>query len=495
MSSKDSEGSVPSDSELVSLGDGEPRRRRRRRGTDVSPTGSSALVVPGTDDQEGKKIQTGLSFAKPAEQFPDWNEILAAVRQRFVEITTDANAEKNAADKLKDQEPYMELVRRVLSENPQWRVGPADLGRLIRLLRAYQFGYGALEDYMELDGLEEIYFNSPDEGFYIVHGQKRKFKDQIFRDRAEMVEFVQRVANANNLQVNASQPNLDAQLDDGSRLNTTLDPIAYGSPDIVIRKHRDIPFTIEQLIDNGMITRELADDINIWMNSRFNVVVSGSTGSGKTSLLNTLGNSFLPKDDRVLILETNKELQFATEDTKYFQTLQDATRESGELDITIRDLVRYALRKRPDRIVVGEIRGQEAYHALRAWSTGHDGSLCTLHADSAPGALQQLEMMARSAGELDNESLRQLISQSVDIVIQVDRKRGGAKRAVREVIQVLHPYKFDYFDDAITAQVEQLRETKQLRKLSPEVWILPIYREVGGRLRKVNSIIPLAGRG
>lgn len=471
-----------------------PRQRRRRQTASqaLAPQqGGGALVTQREASEAQSRIAAGHSFQRPWEEFKYWQHILAEVQKAFIERS---RLSADGAQRLREPKAYTEFVAELVDAHPEWEVQPLDRQRLVELLRAYQFGYGPLEDYMRMDGLEEIYFNSPEEGFYIVSGVKHRIADRIFRDRTDMIHFLQRVAHENGLEINHSKPNLDATLRDGSRLNATLEPIAYGAPDFVIRKHREIPFTIEGLIQAGTITAELANDLKQWLRSGLNIVISGGTASGKTSLMNTIGNYCIPRDDRVLVLENRKELQIQTEDTKYFQTREDATREGGEKDITMKDLIRFCLRKRPDRIIVGEVRGVEAYYALAAWNSGHDGSMCTVHANSAPAAIAKLEQLAASAGELNAEAIRSMLAEAVDIIVQVDRVRGSAQRRVREVIQVLHPFKHNHLDPQVVQRREELLRAKQIRPLRGEIEILPLYMRQGNGLVKVNEPLPVEGK-
>lgn len=471
-----------------------PRPRRRRHATQqatqaLAPQQGGALITQQEAAEAQSRIAVGHSFQRPWEEFPHWQAILGTVQTAFVE-RSKVNSQE--ADRLREPKAYIEFVAEIVDAHPEWDVQPLDRARLTELLRAYQFGYGPLEDYMRMDGLEEIYFNSPNEGFYIVHGVKHRITDQIFRDETHMVHFLRQVAHENSLEINRSKPNLDATLRDGSRLNATLEPIAYGGPDFVIRKHREIPFTIEDLIESGTLTLELADDLRRWIRSGMNIVISGGTASGKTTLMNTIGNYCIPRDDRILVLENRKELQIQTEDTKYFQTREDATREAGDKDITMKDLIRFCLRKRPDRIIVGEVRGVEAYYALRAWNSGHDGSMCTMHANSAPTAIKQLETYCASAGEMSVAAIRSMIADSVDIIVQISRKSG--KRRVREVIQVLHEFKHEHLNPEVVERRNQLIQAGQIRALNDEIQVLPLYVQRGNELVKLNELLPVEGK-
>lgn len=456
--------------------------RRRQAGE------GEEIIRHGVDDQA---IGSGTTFAHPDQEFPRWKEIEAAVKAEFVARSRDPGG----ASSIREEEAFYMLVNGIVAQNfPEVR--PVDIPRLVELLRAYLFGYGALEDYMAIPGLEELYFNRYDEGFYIAGGQKSKITDQIFSGADDMIAFLNRVANENGLEINLQKPILDAALNDGSRLNASIEPIAVDGADFIIRKHRNIPFTLEDIVSSGMVTPELVDDLRGWVQGGCNLVVSGGTASGKTSLLNTIGKSFIPPSDRVLVLENRKELQIQTEDCKYFQTREDPTRPgSGDSDITLDVLIRATLRKRPKRIIVGEVRGSEAYDALEAWNTGHEGSLCTIHANSAPEAVTRLESLASRSGQLDPVGVRRLIASSVDVILQINLDDASGRRAVVEVVQVIHPFKFAYSDKVAKQRWDALIKKGALRQMRDELYVLPLYEWVSGKLQKVESFFPIAGRG
>lgn len=478
-----------------------PKRRRKRTSETLVPATEPndrstvpqdrQVAVWGEDGQEG--ILEGEKLPHPRDEFDHWDAILDAVHEEFI---TRSRLNPGGPEAVKEEETYYGLVNDVVIEqHSEWGIKPIELSRLVELLRQYQFGYGALEPYMILPGLEELYFNRYDQGFYIVDGQKHRITEAVFTSQKELAKFVDRVALENELEINLQSPALDATLKDGSRLNATIEPLAVDGPDFVIRKHRDIPFTVEQLLAGGTISEELAEDLERWVKGGLNIVVSGGTSSGKTSLLNTIGNAFIPSDDRVLVLENRKELQIQTEDTKYFQTREDASRDSNDAsDITIQDLIRYTLRKRPDRIIVGEVRGREAYYALVSWNSGHDGSFCTVHANSAGGAIKKLEMLARGAGELDQEGIRALIADAVDIVIQVRRVPHSARREIVEVAEVLHSDKYDVYNEKTQKKVEKMLEDGTIRQQRGDVWLLPLYRRSDGQLKRMRDALPLEGK-
>jgi len=439
-------------------------------------------------------IRIGRRFANPQSEFPQFSEILALVQERFVTLTS--NGTKKAAE-LKKEDAYFALTGESIKGH--YQVQPVDMARLVDLLRAYQFGYGALEDYMRIPDIEEIYYNRWDQGFFIVAGEKRKIDQVVFKDNEDLVNFVRKIATENDVTINTKNPNVDATLSDGSRLNSTLEPLAVDGADFVIRRHRDIPFTVESLIERETMTAELAAEIGEWINTGLNIIVCGGTGSGKTSLLNTLGNTYIPRDDRLLIVENRKELQIETEDYKYFQTREEATKPNPETDISMRHMIKQTLRKRPDRIFIGEVRGGEAFDALTAWNSGEEGSMCTIHANSAWECISKLEQLCGFSDARPSEnSVRSLISEAVDIVIHLSREKRGSRRRIMEVIQVLHPRKHDYLDPATAEWVAQLRASGHIqpqREGANDILIAPLWiRARDGELTKVMDRVKLRGR-
>lgn len=476
----------------------QPRRRKKAsspivHGDSISTSSAPAPTNPGKElviPEEEDSISSGQKFARPEETFPAWLEILETSRESFLQASAQIGPEA-----AKQSQYYNQMINKLVSQHPEWNVSQINMGSLIQLLRAYKFGYGPIEDYMRIPNVEEVYFNSYDNGFYIAEGKKHKIEDKIFNSEQDIINFVSRIANENNLEINLQKPILDAKLTDGSRLNAIIAPIAVSGADFTIRKHSNIPFTVEDFIRNGVFPKELAEDIKNWTRSDLNVIVSGGTASGKTTLLNVIGNYCIPSSDRVLILENSKELQIETEDTEYLETRVDPTNPEAEGNIYLSALVRAALRKRPDRIIVGEIRDSEAYEALKAWNSGHGGSFCTLHADSARAAISKLEQLVGEKGILDNQGVRLLISDAVDIIVQISRFKGTSQRKIVEVVQILHPQKHKDTPE-IKELIKKLSESGQLRRYQDQLYYLPLYRlNRENQLQKVNNLIPLENKG
>lgn len=459
-----------------------PVRRRRKK-----KEGRRDVISSDQARREQKAaIREFGDMDDPRKEFQRWPEILRDAQEKFIERSKMLGS----SEEVKSEEAFYSMVNQIVTEKyPEIR--QIELPRLTELLRSNLFGYGVLEEYMRIDNLEELYFNRFDQGFFIAGGRKYRISDTVFYSSEDMRAFLDRVATENGLELNLQKPILDAALADGSRINASIEPIAVDGADFIIRKHRDIPFTLESMIENGVLGPELADDLRIWVQSGLNVIVSGGTASGKTSFLNTIGKTFIPSSDRVLVLENRKELQLETEDCKYFQTREDPT-VPGERDITLEVLVRATLRKRPQRIIIGEVRGPEAYYALEAWNTGHEGSLCTVHSNSAVEAIARLESLASRAGQIDSVGIRRLLAGAVDIVIQLQMDPASGKRVVREVLQVLHPFKCDPSVD-----MQELAESDNWQEIRDEISSLYLYRSFapGQPAERVEKIVPIVGRG
>lgn len=468
--------------------DNKPIRRRRR--SSVVQSGSD--IVSADNQEDLATIDTHQQVKDPRDDFTRWPDILRDVQAQFIE----QSRLQGESDLVREEEFFYNMAQRVISEKyPE--VQPIEMPKLVQLLRSNLFGYGVLEGYMQIPDLEELYFNRFDEGFFIAAGKKHRIQERVFYSAQDMISFLDRVANENGLELNLQKPILDAALADGSRINASIEPIAVDGADFIIRKHRNIPFTLEDMIRGGVLTEELAGDLALWVREGMNIIVSGGTASGKTSLLNTIGKSFIPPTDRVIVLENRKELQLATEDCKYFQTREDATNPGQKSnEITLEVLVRATLRKRPQRIIVGEVRGPEAYYALEAWTTGHEGSLCTIHSNSAVEALSRLESLAARSGQVDSSGVRSLIASAVDIVVQLQAEEGGSRR-VREVIQVLHPYKYRQDDEDLQKRIQALKEGPYWQDVRQEISALQLYTSSSRRepAYKTNEIIPIIGRG
>lgn len=294
-------------------------------------------------------------------------------------------------------------------------------------------GFGLLDSIISDDTVTEIMVNGPENIFIEQNG--RLFKtDRKFESRRRLEDVIQRIVGLAGREVNQANPICDTRLPDGSRVNVVLPPVALCGPTITIRKFSKTPMTIEKLIEYGSITREIADRLQLLVKAKYNIFISGGTGSGKTTFLNALSN-YIPKDERVITIEDSAELQITGIENLVSLETRNAN-VSGAGQITIRDLIKSSLRMRPERIVVGEVRGGEALDMLQAMNTGHDGSLSTGHANSTEDMLSRLEtMVLQGASGLPIQAVRQQIASSVDIIIHLSRLRDKSRKTM-EVTEV-----------------------------------------------------------
>lgn len=295
-------------------------------------------------------------------------------------------------------------------------------------------GFGLLDSIIKDDTITEVMINGPDNIFIEQNGQLRKLSKQ-FESQRRLEDVIQRIVGLAGREVNQANPICDTRLPDGSRVNVVLPPIALCGPTVTIRKFSKEPMTIEKLIRYGSITQEIAENLELLVKAKYNIFISGGTGSGKTTFLNALSN-YIPKDERVITIEDSAELQIVgVENLVRLETRNANT--SGTGQITIRDLIKSSLRMRPERIVVGEVRGGEALDMLQAMNTGHDGSLSTGHANSTEDMLSRLETMVLQGAEgLPLEAIRQQIASAVDIIIHLSRMRDKSRKTM-EITEVV----------------------------------------------------------
>ena len=297
-------------------------------------------------------------------------------------------------------------------------------------------GFGLLDSIISDDSITEVMINGPEKIFIEKKGRLTRL-DKKFESQRKLEDVIQRIVGLAGREVNQANPICDTRLPDGSRVNVVLPPIALCGPTITIRKFSKEPMTINKLIEYGSITQEIADKLELLVKAKYNIFISGGTGSGKTTFLNALSN-FIPKDERIITIEDSAELQITGIDNLVSLETRNANA-SGAGQITIRDLIKSSLRMRPERIIVGECRGGEALDMLQAMNTGHDGSLSTGHANSTEDMLSRLEtMVLQGADGLPIEAIKQQIASAVDIIIHLSRLRDKSRKtmAITEVVGI-----------------------------------------------------------
>lgn len=294
-------------------------------------------------------------------------------------------------------------------------------------------GYGPLEPLLARDDIADIMVNGANEVFIEVNGKVQR-TDIQFRDNAQLLHICQRIVSQVGRRVDESSPICDARLADGSRVNVIAFPLAIDGPTLTIRKFKKDKLTLDQLVKFGAISPEGAEILQIIGRVRCNVLISGGTGSGKTTLLNCL-TAFIEPAERVITCEDAAELQLQQPHVVRLETRPPNL--EGEGQVTMRDLVKNCLRMRPERIIVGEVRGPEAFDLLQAMNTGHDGSMGTLHSNSPREALSRLESMITMGGySLPSKTIREMIVSSIDVIIQAARLRDGSRR-ITHITEVL----------------------------------------------------------
>jgi len=294
-------------------------------------------------------------------------------------------------------------------------------------------GFGPIQPLLDDPDISEVMVNGPKKVFIEKNGKLTK-SAVTFDDDDHVLRIIDRIILPLGRRVDADTPTVDARLPDGSRVNAVIRPVSIDGPSITIRKFRKDKLSVQQLIDYGSLTPNMAEFIRACVLAHLNIVISGGTGSGKTTLLNVL-SSFIPEEERIVTIEDAAELQLQQDHVLRMET--KVPNIDGKGAVTIRDLVRNSLRMRPDRIIVGECRGGEALDMLQAMNTGHDGSLTTLHANTPRDALSRLETMVLMSGmDLPLKVVRQQISSAVDLIIQQTRLKDGSRKvtAITEVV-------------------------------------------------------------
>jgi pilus assembly protein CpaF len=323
------------------------------------------------------------------------------------------------------------LFEQILSEENIVLSRP-ERARLFEQISAEILGLGPLQPLLEDESITEIMVNGA-KNIYVERKGKIHRVPVTFESNDHVMRIIDRIVAPLGRRIDESSPYVDARLADGSRVNAVIPPISLVGPTLTIRKFAKVPITIEQLVQFGTLSPESLQFLKACVESRLNVIISGGTGSGKTTLLNIL-SSFIPSDERILTIENAAELQLRQEHVVTLESRPPNIEGRGE--ITIRQLVVNALRMRPDRIIVGEIRDDAALDMLQAMNTGHDGSMTTLHSNSPRDTLSRLETMTMMAGmELPVRAIREQVSSAIDVVVHQERMRDGSRKvtAVTEV--------------------------------------------------------------
>ena len=321
-------------------------------------------------------------------------------------------------------------IRRILEDMVMAEAIPlsrADRDRLVMEVQHEVFGIGPLETLMKDPEVSDILVNGYDKIYVEKYGKLEK-TDVVFRDDTHLMQIIERIVTRVGRRVDESSPMVDARLADGSRVNAIIPPLALDGPVLSIRRFGVERLTINDLIQFNSIPPQIAEVASACVKSRLNMLVSGGTGAGKTTLLNCLSN-YIPDNERIVTIEDSAELKLQQDHVVRLETRPPNI--EGQGSVTARDLVRNALRMRPDRIVIGEVRGGEALDMMQAMNTGHDGSISTIHANSARDALSRLETMMLMAGiALPERALREQVASALDVIVQLTRLSDGSRKVV-----------------------------------------------------------------
>ena len=381
-------------------------------------------------------------------------------RDEFIQVKKDAlsliiyELNKNTQSELNEDH-----VRKVISdvlerENPS--VSRPDRAKIGNELYNDIMGYGPIDSLLSDPDVTEIMVNGPNKIFYEKRGRIQR-SELCFRDNDHVMNIIDRIVSGVGRHIDEASPMVDARLADGSRVNAVIYPVALDGPILTIRRFPEHAITMEDLIAKESITREAATFLEQMVKAGYSILIGGGTSSGKTTFLNALSNA-IPHEERIITIEDSAELQIQGVENLVRLEAKPANME-GNRAITIRDLIRTALRMAPNRIIVGEIRGEEAVDLLQAWNTGHDGSLGTAHANSTGDMISRVETMVLMGMELPLEAVRRQIASGVELLVHLERARDG-KRQVAEIAEIL-----GYEDGEVRMHGLYRREKDQLKKI------------------------------
>ena len=347
------------------------------------------------------------------------------VHLRLIEELSDVIFKKNVNDAELKLRVYKD-AQGLLSNNGTPLTGE-EKSKIIDDLIDDVVGYGPVEGFLKDNEVTEIMVNNPST-IYIEKFGKLYPTTKTFLDEAHLLRVIDKIVGKIGRRVDEAAPYVDARLPDGSRVNVIVHPLALNGPILTIRKFAADPFTIDDLVEMGTCTQKVADFLDACVRGRLNIISSGGTGTGKTTTLNVL-SSFIPDDERIVTIEDAAELQLHQKHVLRLESRPPNIEGKGE--VTIRDLVRNALRMRPDRIIVGEVRGGEALDMLQAMNTGHDGSISTVHANAPRDVLSRLETMVLMSGlDLPIRAIREQVSSAINLIVHLNRLKDGTRRFI-----------------------------------------------------------------
>ncbi|WP_046225531.1 CpaF family protein [Paenibacillus dauci] len=350
----------------------------------------------------------------------------------FIILRDEVRSALDVTFTIDDNELLRRIEQKVLDNNRYPNLTAGERRKLVRQVFDSFRGLDILQPLVDDKSVTEIMINSHKDIFIERNGQVIQ-SEKVFESRERLEDIIQTIVSGVNRVVNESSPIVDARLKDGSRVNVVLPPVALKGPTMTIRKFPENPMTMDDLVQMGALAPVASHLLQTLVRSKFNIFISGGTGSGKTTFLNAL-SQYIPPEERVITIEDSAELQIRTVPNLVSMETRNANTE-GKGEISIRDLIRSSLRMRPNRVIVGEVRGAEALDMLQAMNTGHDGSLSTGHANSARDMLSRLETMVLSGAELPIQVVRQQISSAIDIFVHLSRLRDRSRR-ITEISEV-----------------------------------------------------------
>lgn len=407
----------------------------------------AAHEAPSTDAH----TSTWTALAGPPQVEPVADALVELKERAAEELFRRIGARLN--DPSLSEEKLHALAREELSrivETEQVALTTNERNRLITEIGADVLGFGPLEPLLDDVHVSEIMVNRYDQ-IYVERAGRLYESRSRFTSEAQLRRVIERIVSRVGRRIDESSPLVDARLEDGSRVNAIIPPLAVDGSSLTIRKFSRTPFTVDDLIGFDTLTREMSTLLDAAVRAKLNILVSGGTGTGKTTLLNVL-SAFIPGDERIITIEDAVELQLQQDHVVRLESRPSNIEGRGE--ITIRDLVRNSLRMRPDRIVIGEVRGGESLDMLQAMNTGHEGSISTIHANSPRDALARLETLVLMAGmDLPLRAIREQIASAIDVIVQISRLRDGTRRVVSitevqgmegDIVTMQDAYAFDF---------------------------------------------------
>ncbi len=378
------------------------------------------------EELEIPKNQKNIEFVSDYDVFKD-KELLDQLRKNIIENLLDS--------KMNDLENSKERMEYYINKELEgYDLSTLERSHIYNLVENEIHGYGPITELLKDKNVTEIMVNGPDDIYVEMNGKIMKDETISFINAEHIMRTIERMVQSVGRTIDATNPMVDARLKDGSRLNAIIPPLSIKGPILTIRKFKEDMDDIDDMIRNGTMTPYMARFLEACVKAKLNIAVCGGTGSGKTTLLNVL-SSFIPAEERIITIEDAAELKLLQKHVISLET-KDANYQNGK-EVTIRDLVRNALRMRPDRIIVGEVRGEEAFDMLQAMNTGHEGSITTLHANGPLDAMHRIETMVLMSGmEIPVSAIREYIENAFDIIIEIERLSDG-RRKVTNISEVV----------------------------------------------------------